>query len=367
MANRDLDALRDAIAARAAGGWALYEGAERVSGAGRDALELLDGAVLRGGERLWRVVSWEERGGELRLRVRGAFGREGRVLRIARDGEGPLAWGRDWFDEAVARALDVRPVPRATVVAVPPAARARDVDTLLAGGLVARDRFERASGRPATLTVYSAWPALATLAERVVWLAPRAAVRLVDVATGTEVRPHDQGDLTGAARGALRLRAGAPCGPRRGSPERWLAALVRRDVTVVDPPLDPATVYEQVPAISRSSRERVDMLAVTRAGRLAVVELKAREDRALPLQGLDYWNRVRWAHARGEIARRGYFPGTRLDPRPPLLYLVAPLFYFHASVRVVVDLLRPEVEAVAVGLNTDWRRGPRAIARFTRT
>jgi hypothetical protein len=35
-------------------------------------------------------------------------------------------------------------------------------------------------------------------------------------------------------------------------------------------------------------------------------------------------------------------------------------------VRVALDLFSPEVEAVAVGLNTDWRRGPRALARFGR-
>jgi hypothetical protein len=425
----------------------LYEGAERLGGLGAEEVGLGEGGVLRWAGRLWRVQGWQERGGELRLKVRGAFGREGATVRIARDGDGPLAWGPDWFDEAVRRAVERAP-GHAVSVAVPPDAGGRGVDDRLAAGLVARDRFERERGRAADLVVYSAPPALRTLAERLVWLAPRAAVRLVDVATGEEVRPHDQGNLGSADRaiwprpelppdplvarvlaiapGALARMRGAgaradrivlhglecarvaagrasfglgkrrerldeaswprfeaflreldylrsPDPPDRNHPayrmfpERWLASLVAADPTAIDPALDPTTVHEQVPARRGDSRERIDLLAVTRSGRLAVVELKAAEDRALPLQGLDYWSRVRWHHARGEIARRGYFPGVALDPRPPLLYLVAPLFRFHASVRIALDLFADEVEAVAVGLNTDWRRGPRALTRFCRT
>jgi hypothetical protein len=52
----------------------------------------------------------------------------------------------------------------------------------------------------------------------------------------------------------------------------------------------------------------IDVLTVTREGRLAVLELKADEDIHLSLQGLDYWSRVTWHHARGEFQRFGYFP-----------------------------------------------------------
>jgi hypothetical protein len=442
MNRRDYDRLRDAIAVRAAGGWVLWEGADRLGGLGTEDVALAGDAVLRWGGRLWRVTEWRERGGELRLKVRSAFGRVGASLRIAPDGEGPLAWGPDWFDEAVERA---REGIDGVSIAVPPDAANRTVDDALAAGLVARDRYEASRGRPFDLVVYSVPPALRIVAERVAWLTPKAAVRLVDVATGAVVRPHDQGTLAGAERAVwprpvlppspiverilalapgVLVRARRPAersdrvllrglevarvGPAGASfgvgrrrerldarswqrlealvrelelvrspdppdrnhpayrmfPERWLASALAADPATIDPSLDPTTIYEQVPARRGDSRERIDLLAVTRTGRLAVVELKAAEDRALPLQGLDYWSRVQWHHARGEITRRGYFPGVGLDPRPPLLFLVAPLFRFHASVRVALDLFAPEVEAVAVGLNTDWRRAPRAIARF---
>ena len=67
----------------------------------------------------------------------------------------------------------------------------------------------------------------------------------------------------------------------------------------------------------------IDVLTVTREGRLAVVELKADED-IHPLQGLDYWSRVARHHARGEFQRFGYFLGRELSRERPLLFLVAP-------------------------------------------
>jgi hypothetical protein len=103
-----------------------------------------------------------------------------------------------------------------------------------------------------------------------------------------------------------------PEGPRdhplwRLHPERWLESLVGRGVTTLDERLDPACLYSQVAAFSASDRAMIDVLTITRDGRLAVVELKADEDIHLPLQGLDYWARVAWHHARGEFQRCGYF------------------------------------------------------------
>ncbi len=82
-----------------------------------------------------------------------------------------------------------------------------------------------------------------------------------------------------------------------------------------DERLEPDCLYSQVPAFSASDRAMIDVLDVTREGRLAVVELKADEDIHLPLQGLDYWSRVAWHHARGEFQRFGYFPRTRTVER----------------------------------------------------
>src|SRR4029077_2829673 len=74
-------------------------------------------------------------------------------------------------------------------------------------------------------------------------------------------------------------------------PERSLESLVVRDVSAIDERLDHGCLYSQVPAFSASDRAMLDILTLTRANRLAVVELKADEDIHLPLQGLDYWSR----------------------------------------------------------------------------
>src|SRR5262249_35639250 len=95
-------------------------------------------------------------------------------------------------------------------------------------------------------------------------------------------------------------------GPRherlfRIHPERWLESLVMTDVGVIDERLESESVYSQVPAFSAADRAMIDVLTLTREGRVAVVELKADEDIHLPMQGLDYWARGRWHHGRGGV------------------------------------------------------------------
>ena len=115
------------------------------------------------------------------------------------------------------------------------------------------------------------------------------------------------------------------------TPERWLQTLVAADPGRVDARLDSRFLYAQVPAFVAGDRGMMDLVGVTRAGRLAVLELKAGEDLQLVLQAVDYWLRVRWHHAQQDFARYGYFPGITLDPRPPLLFLVAPSLRFHPA------------------------------------
>ena len=101
---------------------------------------------------------------------------------------------------------------------------------------------------------------------------------------------------------------------------------------------EPSRGYSQVPAFSAADRAMIDVLTTTRSGRLAVVELKADEDIHLPLQGLDYWARVEWHHARGEFQRFGYFEGRELSSEKPLLFLVAPALHVHPSTDMLAAL-----------------------------
>jgi len=153
----------------------------------------------------------------------------------------------------------------------------------------------------------------------------------------------------------------------RAQPERWLESLVAADPTRVDARLDPRFFYSQVPALATGDRGVMDAIAVTRNGRLAVIELKASEDLQLASQAVDYWLRVRWHHTQQDFARYGYFSGIELDPRPPLLFLVAPALHFHPASEVVLQCLAPEIEIFRVGVSEHWRRGIKVVLRQGRT
>ena len=159
-----------------------------------------------------------------------------------------------------------------------------------------------------------------------------------------------------------------PYGPRqnrlfRMHPERWLESLVRADVSVIDERLETESVYSQVPAFSAADRAMIDVLTLTRDGRLAVVELKADEDIHLPLQGLDYWARVQWHHGRGEFLRFGYFGGRVLSEESPLLFLVAPALHVHPATDLILRYISLEIEWAFVGIDERWREGARVVFR----
>jgi hypothetical protein len=146
-------------------------------------------------------------------------------------------------------------------------------------------------------------------------------------------------------------------------PERWLESLVVGDVSMIDERLEPRTQYSQLPAFSGADRAMIDILTLTRSGRLAVVELKADEDIHLPLQGLDYWSRVQWHHARGEFPKFGYFGDRELSVQTPLLFLVAPAFHVHPATEVLLRYLAPEIEWEFVGIDERWREAIKVVFR----
>jgi hypothetical protein len=161
-------------------------------------------------------------------------------------------------------------------------------------------------------------------------------------------------------------RAGNP-DPRhefyRLQSERWLESLLLKDITRLDPALSPEPVYPQVPAFSGTDRGVIDILATTKRGRLAVVELKVQEEINLPLQGLDYWLRVKWLQDRNQFQEFGYFQGCTLSPEAPLLYLVSPAFRFHSTTPRILRYLDRRIEVIMVGLNDSWRKEIKVLFR----
>lgn len=146
------------------------------------------------------------------------------------------------------------------------------------------------------------------------------------------------------------------------TPERRLEIAVRADLPAIDPGLiEP--VYGQVPSFAARDRDLIDLLAAGSDGRLCVLELKATEDPHLPLQGLDYWLRVKYHLEQQTFQTRGYFPGRRLLPISPRLYFVAPALRFHSSNGTVLRYFSTDIEVERVGVAERFDKGIRVVFR----
>lgn len=163
----------------------------------------------------------------------------------------------------------------------------------------------------------------------------------------------------------------------RMQPERWLESILRKDIvpltagTSTFQQFDAEHVYAQVPAFQHVDRGMIDLLTVTRGGRLAVLELKANEDMHFALQALDYWVRVRWHHTQtidpssglGAFQHHGFFASLRLSAEDPLLFLVAPSMRIHPATEIVLRYLKREVDWTILALNEKWREGVKVVFR----
>ena len=158
----------------------------------------------------------------------------------------------------------------------------------------------------------------------------------------------------------------------RLQPERWLESRIRMHLEAFLPALCRDFLYSQVPAIGAGERGMLDLLTLDREGRLTVIEVKADEDMQLPLQGLDYWIRVRALNAErqrmgtreiGAFEQAGYFAETQVASRPPKLLLVAPALRIHPSNEIVLRYLSPQVEWELVAVSEHWRRELKVVFR----
>jgi hypothetical protein len=158
----------------------------------------------------------------------------------------------------------------------------------------------------------------------------------------------------------------------RLQPERWLESRIRIGLDEFLPGLRGQFLYSQVPAIGSGERGMLDLLTLDREGRLTVIEVKAEEDMHLPLQGLDYWIRVRALNADRQLIanrstssfeRQGYFAGAEIAPRPPKLLLIAPALRIHPSNEIVLRYFSPQVEWELIAVSEHWRRELKVVFR----
>jgi hypothetical protein len=152
----------------------------------------------------------------------------------------------------------------------------------------------------------------------------------------------------------------------RNAGEAWLESLLRRDITRLDPGLIIAPLHAQF-RIARGGAPGVrpiDLLALRRDGRLAVIELKVTEAREHVFQGADYWQRVEAHRRRGHITRAKLFGERKISNEPPLIYLVAPTLRVHPAFNTLAHFIAPDIEIYRFDINEDWRQGVRVMRRL---
>ncbi|HYL78299.1 MAG TPA: hypothetical protein VEU96_29180 [Bryobacteraceae bacterium] len=190
---------------------------------------------------------------------------------------------------------------------------------------------------------------------------------LFGIDTRRPARPGTSTEIRRLAQELGRLRSPAAADRQHPlylrNPEAWLESQVRTHIETIDARLLPELLYGQVPAFAAAGRGVLDLLAVDRTGRLAVIELKASEDIHLPLQALDYWMRVRWHLQRREFSAHGYFPALELRSDPPRLLLVAPALEVHPTNERVLRYFSPSIEVERVGVGIEWRKELKVMFR----
>jgi hypothetical protein len=149
----------------------------------------------------------------------------------------------------------------------------------------------------------------------------------------------------------------------RAHEERWLESNLIGQIRQLLPSIDPGYVYPQVPSFVGEERNIIDLLTVTRDGRLVVIEIKASTDPDLPFQGFDYWLAVERHRKAGDFLANGYFRGRSLTDRPAILMLVAPLLTYHRSLNRLVTALPPSVPLLQIGINQNWKKEVKILHR----
>jgi hypothetical protein len=234
----------------------------------------------------------------------------------------------------------------------------------LSFGLIWLDHLRRREPRLVVegLAIFAPAGSEHTLCHRVRFLDPGAARYLVFVHDGggyeQQVDPRDYTNLD------TRLDPGGHRRINTGpGPEALLEARIRADIESLDATLHTQPVYGQVAQFAGGDRGIIDLLAVDRDGRLAVIELKVDQDIHLPLQALDYWMRVQWHLDRREFEERGYFTGIALRPEAPRLLLVAPAFEFHPSNETILGYFAPNIPVQRVGIGIEWKQELKVMFR----
>ncbi|HSK73664.1 MAG TPA: hypothetical protein VK892_18345 [Pyrinomonadaceae bacterium] len=145
----------------------------------------------------------------------------------------------------------------------------------------------------------------------------------------------------------------------RLAPESWLEFILRQNIKLLDANLILSPIYNQF----RTDRDKIDLLALRRDGRLIIIELKVSPDREMIFQALDYWRKIELQRRAGTLQKAKVFGDLEIKNAPALVYLVAPTLSFHPHFDFLAGTVSKKVEIYRFDLNENWRENLKVLRR----
>lgn len=146
----------------------------------------------------------------------------------------------------------------------------------------------------------------------------------------------------------------------KDAPEAWLEAVLRRNIKLLDANLILSPLYHQF----RAERDKIDLLALRRDGRLVIIELKTSVDREMIFQSADYWRKIEFLRRKGNLTKAKLFGDLEIADAPTLCYLVAPTLSFHRDFEFLAKTISPEIEIHRFNLAENWRENLKVLERI---
>lgn len=145
----------------------------------------------------------------------------------------------------------------------------------------------------------------------------------------------------------------------RLAPEAWLEAILRQNIKLLDANLILSPLYHQF----RAERDKIDLLALRRDGRLVIIELKIAPDREMIFQAIDYWRKIESQRRKGNLRKARLFGDLEIADKPSVCYLVAPTLSFHRDFRFLAGTVTNEIEIHRFNLAENWRGNLKVLNR----
>lgn len=143
------------------------------------------------------------------------------------------------------------------------------------------------------------------------------------------------------------------------APEAWLESLLRRNIKLLDANLFLSPVYHQF----RAEREKIDLLALRKDGRLVIIELKVAPDREMIFQAADYWRKIELQRRKGNLQEAKIFGDLKISGKPAICYAVAPTLAFHPEFDFLSRTISEEIEMHRFNLAENWRENLKVLSR----